>query len=290
MLMGRRVWCGSLRAAVVVAGLAGCNSGSSEDDGGGGTAGIDLDACLDCGDQECPSEASACDSAEGCRGLLDCVFGCASSDVDCRLDCAQGAPAAAQTAALALYSCAINPLNDCLSTCAPNTGSGGTGGIGSGGTGATGAGGTGTGGGSGGTAGSGGGSGGSPPVMRCGGTVTPASCAPCGGSAPTCMCSSLIGCMLGDSTFTCTGTPTLMCDYYTGAPFTECVNAGCDVDSAGNCVGPTSCAGITSIPQCSQRGCTAAVTAIACNGTPTPCAQLPVSTCPAQPGCMLVPQ
>jgi hypothetical protein len=290
MRMGRRVWSGCL-AAVVAAGVAaGCNSESSENDGDGGSAGIDLDACVECGDEQCPNEASACDSAQGCRGLLDCVFDCDSSDVDCRLDCAQGASAGAQSAALAFYTCSINPLNDCLSTCVPATGTGGSGGGGNGGTGATGAGGTGTGGGVSGTGGSGGGSGGSPPAMRCGGTVTPSTCAPCGGSAPSCTCSSVLGCVLGAPMFTCAGTPTLTCDYYNGAPFTECVSAGCDVDDAGNCVGPTSCAGITDFLKCDQRGCTANVTAIPCTGTPTPCAQLPAATCPAQPGCMLVPQ
>jgi hypothetical protein len=49
------------------------------------------------------------------------------------------------------------------------------------------------------------------------------------------------------------------------------------------------CSAATDITACQARsGCTWS-TQIPCTGSPTPCAELPASTCAAQPGCALEP-
>src|SRR5690349_3847615 len=45
-----------------------------EDASGGG--GIDVDACLSCGESKCSSEASACKAATGCDDIIQCMVKC----------------------------------------------------------------------------------------------------------------------------------------------------------------------------------------------------------------------
>ncbi len=122
---------GFLLMSGLVAGgtLSGCNADSSGGSGdgssgesgnngsGGSNTGVDYDACFSCGNQACPSQASSCDSATGCRGLLDCIFACDQGDANCQLGCAPSdgnSPEAA--AAASFYSCAIV---QCTQQCVP---------------------------------------------------------------------------------------------------------------------------------------------------------------------------
>jgi hypothetical protein len=97
----------------------GAASGNSASGSSATSGGVDYDACFDCGDQACSSEASECDQTSGCRELLDCIFGCDQADSECQLGCVpSGQETAPESMAASLYyGCTILA---CLDECTPD--------------------------------------------------------------------------------------------------------------------------------------------------------------------------
>jgi hypothetical protein len=106
----------------------------------GGSGGVNLAACQSCAQQQCPTEASNCNTTAGCTAVVNCTLGCiSSSDANCVTNCYLNVSATAQVAAASYAACATT---NCLSQCtAPvNTGAGGGGNQGGNGAGTGGAG------------------------------------------------------------------------------------------------------------------------------------------------------
>lgn len=134
--VGRAIVCWSLGITLATvacnADTQNANSGGTDSSGNNGsgstngsssssatTGGIDYDACFACGDDVCAAEASDCDSTTGCRGLLDCIFGCDQADGDCQLGCVPSGQESAPEvqAASTYYTCTIF---GCLDECTPD--------------------------------------------------------------------------------------------------------------------------------------------------------------------------
>lgn len=81
----------------------------------GQPAGSELEACLDCGESRCTTEASACDDSGACGQLLSCAIDC-GTDATCAGNCATGVTFTTedQTALVAYQSCLST---QCLDEC-----------------------------------------------------------------------------------------------------------------------------------------------------------------------------
>lgn len=118
-----------LGGCVVLVSALSCGGDSPSDSGTAGVvAGIDFEQCFACGDMACPTQASSCDGAAGCRELLNCAFSCEVGDVACTQACLPTDQAQLQqwTQGAAAYpaylSCAIT---SCVNECTANA-TGGT--------------------------------------------------------------------------------------------------------------------------------------------------------------------
>ncbi len=102
---------------------SGTSGQSSSTGSSGDSGGLDFDECFACGDKACDSERSACDDANGCDDLLDCILGC-GSDASCQSGCSVDGLAAqeladAGLAASGYVTCAVT---SCLDECTPDVG------------------------------------------------------------------------------------------------------------------------------------------------------------------------
>ena len=89
----------------------------------GDTGGVDLEECFSCGDGACASQRTACDDAQGCDGLLECMLGC-GSDVGCRAGCSVAGLTAQQAAdaGLAAGNYVTCAFTSCADDCVPSVG------------------------------------------------------------------------------------------------------------------------------------------------------------------------
>jgi hypothetical protein len=116
-------WAALCAACLTLAGACSGGGSSAEDD-----EGTEKDACLECAEDSCPSQTSACDDLPRCRTLRSCQLACARADSACQNQCVNAAAGdnEALIAAANLIACATAP---CASICAAS-GSGGAGGTG----------------------------------------------------------------------------------------------------------------------------------------------------------------
>jgi hypothetical protein len=103
--------------------------------GSGGTSGVDIAACLQCGEGACPDESAECEGTDGCNELIDCLLGCSTSDTSCAQNCQGSYSTAALSAAQAFAVCSYTECaSECITTGSGGTSAGGTAGTSSGGT------------------------------------------------------------------------------------------------------------------------------------------------------------
>ena len=81
------------------------------------SAGFDIGACFECGEDSCAAEAEKCDGEGACGTLLGCALDCAG-DASCATDCATTTSVTAeeQSAMVAYQSCLVTK---CLDACTP---------------------------------------------------------------------------------------------------------------------------------------------------------------------------
>src|ERR1043165_7983004 len=95
------------------------------------SGGLDVDACLACGESMCPNESKDCKAASGCDDIIRCMVGC-GKDAVCLSKCNTGKSVDANTESLSYQACAFTRCVDqCLIS--GGTGAGGNGGAGAGG-------------------------------------------------------------------------------------------------------------------------------------------------------------